>query len=71
MNVLHNELQPVELRVQGSLSFFDTRQGNAQGVVRPFKTTILEKSHHDPVYDVYWLTLGKTGSECVSSSTDG
>ena len=55
----------------GSLSFFDTRQGNAQGVVRPFKTTILEKSHHDPVYDVYWLTLGKTGSECVSSSTDG
>ena len=55
----------------GSLSFFDTRQGNSQGVVRPFKTTILEKSHHDPVYDVYWLTLGKTGSECVSSSTDG
>lgn len=55
----------------GSLSFFDTRQGNSSGVVKPFKTTILEKSHHDPVYDVYWLTLGKTGSECVSSSTDG
>jgi len=34
-------------------------------------TTVLEKSHHDPVYDVYWLTLGKTGTECVSSSTDG
>ena len=55
----------------GSLSFFDTRQGNSQGVVKPFRTTILEKSHHDPVYDVYWLTLGKTGSECVSGSTDG
>lgn len=55
----------------GSLSFFDLRIGNSAGVIKPQKTTILEKSHHDPVYDVYWLTLGKTGSECVSSSTDG
>ena len=55
----------------GSLAFFDTRQGNSAGVVKPFKTTILEKSHHDPVYSVHWLTLGKLGSECVSCSTDG
>ena len=55
----------------GSLSFFDTRQGHSTGVIKPFKTTILEKSHHDPVYDVYWLTLGKTGNDCVSCSTDG
>lgn len=55
----------------GSLSFFDTRVGNSAGVVKPFMTTVLEKSHHDPVYDVYWLTLGKTGTECVSSSSDG
>lgn len=55
----------------GSLSFFDVRQGNSSGVVKPFLTTILEKSHHDPVYSVEWLTLGKTGSECVSTSTDG
>jgi dynein intermediate chain 2 len=55
----------------GSLSFFDTRAGNSAGVVKPYMTTVLEKSHHDPVYDVYWLTLGKTGTECVSSSTDG
>jgi len=55
----------------GSLSFFDTRSGNSAGVVKPFMTTVLEKSHHDPVYDVYWLTLGKSGTECVSSSTDG
>lgn len=34
-------------------------------------TTILEKSHHDPVYDIYWLAHGKTGTECVSTSTDG
>lgn len=39
--------------------------------MKPFRTTILEKSHHDPVYDVYWLTVGKTGNECVSVSTDG
>ena len=55
----------------GSISYFDTRQGNSQGVVKPFRTTILEKSHHDPVYDVYWLTVGKTGNECCSASTDG
>jgi dynein intermediate chain 2 len=55
----------------GSLAYFDVRQGNSQGVVKPFRTTILEKSHHDPVYDVYWLTVGKTGNECASCSTDG
>lgn len=31
----------------------------------------MEKSHHDPVYNVEWTAIGKTGSECVSSSTDG
>ena len=35
------------------------------------ETTLLEKSHHDPVYDIYWLTVGKSGTECVSTSTDG
>lgn len=55
----------------GSLSFFDLRIGNSAGVIRPEKTTVLEKSHHDPVYDIYWLTHGKTNTECVSTSTDG
>jgi len=55
----------------GSLSFFDLKKGDASGVVKPIETTILEKSHHDPVYDVYWLTVQKTGTECVSTSTDG
>ena len=54
----------------GSVSFFDTRQGDISNVVRPFKTTLLEKSHHDPVYDLYW-TSSKTGSECSTVSTDG
>ncbi len=55
----------------GSLSFFDLKKGNSSGVIKPFETTVLEKSHHDPVYDIYWLTHGKTGNECVSTSTDG
>lgn len=55
----------------GSLSFFDQRKGNSKGLIVPTATTILEKSHHDPVYDIYWLTLGKTGTECVSTSSDG
>lgn len=55
----------------GSLSYFDLNEGKASGVVRPVKTTILEKSHHDPVYDVQWSTVGKSGSECFSVSTDG
>jgi len=55
----------------GSLSFFDQRKGHSSGVLKPFETTMLENSHHDPVYDVYWLTVGKSGSECASTSTDG
>jgi dynein intermediate chain 2, axonemal len=54
----------------GSLAFFDQRKGSSSGVIKPTETTILEKSHHDPVYDIYWL-FGKTGTECVSTSTDG
>ena len=55
----------------GSLSFFDQRKGSSSGVIKPVETTMLDKSHHDPVYDVYWLTVGKSGTECVSTSTDG
>jgi len=40
-------------------------------VIKPRRTTILEKSHHDPVYDVQWLTHGKSTNECFSCSTDG
>jgi dynein intermediate chain 2 len=55
----------------GSLSFFDLREGNSDGHCYPTTTTLLEKSHHDPVYDIFWLTHGKTGDELVSASTDG
>ncbi|EOD33592.1 hypothetical protein EMIHUDRAFT_229544 [Emiliania huxleyi CCMP1516] len=36
----------------------------------PVETSIIEKSHRDPVYDVWWLQ-GKTAYECASTSTDG
>jgi dynein intermediate chain 2 len=55
----------------GSLSFFDLREGTSDGKCYPTATTVLEKSHHDPVYDIYWLTHAKTGDELVSTSTDG
>lgn len=54
----------------GSLVWFDTRQGDSSGVIKPFRESNLEKSHHDPVYNVEW-TQTKSGTECVSSSTDG
>lgn len=36
----------------------------------PFSTSVIEKSHHDPVYEVFWIN-SKTGNQCVSVSTDG
>lgn len=55
----------------GSICFFDRRDSkNSNGSIRPALTSVLEKSHADPVYDVYWIA-GKAGSECVSTSTDG
>jgi dynein intermediate chain 2 len=50
----------------GLISYFDLRRSGSL----PFETTIIEKSHHDPVYDVFWIS-SKTGSLCASVSTDG
>ena len=49
----------------GLVSYFDTRKGEA-----PADTSIIEKSHRDPVYKIAWLH-GKTPNECASTSTDG
>lgn len=54
----------------GSVSFFDQRNGNSAGTIRPEHTTMLEKSHHDPVYDVHFLQ-SRSASEFVTTSTDG
>ena len=55
----------------GLITFYDLRKsgGSAKETV-PHSTSIIEKSHHDPVYDVYWIN-SKTGNQCVSVSTDG
>jgi dynein intermediate chain 2 len=31
---------------------------------------LIEHSHHDPVYEVYWVQ-SKSGTQAVSASTDG
>merc|ERR1711871_981794 len=50
----------------GLISFFDLRKSSKQ----PFETSVVENSHHDPVYDVFWIS-SKTGDLCASVSTDG
>ena len=49
----------------GLISYWDTRKG-----CNPADTSIIEKSHRDPVYAIAWLQ-GKTAFECASTSTDG
>ena len=40
------------------------------GYCIPLETSVVEKSHHDPVTDVFWIS-SKTGHQCASVSTDG
>merc|ERR1711988_910025 len=47
----------------GLITFYDLRKSGLE-------TSLIEKSHHDPVYDVYWIS-SKTGNQCASVSTDG
>eukprot|EP00595_Chromulina_sp_UTEXLB2642_P001995 CAMPEP_0196762078 /NCGR_PEP_ID=MMETSP1095-20130614/1431_1 /TAXON_ID=96789 ORGANISM="Chromulina nebulosa, Strain UTEXLB2642" /NCGR_SAMPLE_ID=MMETSP1095 /ASSEMBLY_ACC=CAM_ASM_000446 /LENGTH=578 /DNA_ID=CAMNT_0042112387 /DNA_START=85 /DNA_END=1821 /DNA_ORIENTATION=+ len=54
----------------GLISFYDLRRSNASKEITPTSCSIIEKSHHDPVYDVFWIN-SKTGNQCVSISTDG
>ncbi len=50
----------------GVVAMWDLRDSSSA----PKHQTLIEKSHHEPVYDIYWLH-GKSGTECVSVSTDG
>mmetsp|Transcript_9082 Transcript_9082/g.8962 ORF Transcript_9082/g.8962 Transcript_9082/m.8962 type:complete len:603 (-) Transcript_9082:172-1980(-) len=55
----------------GLITFYDLRRAGGSGrETLPQGTSIIEKSHHDPVYDVFWIN-SKTGNQCVSVSTDG
>jgi|Transcript_18619 dynein intermediate chain 2 len=49
----------------GLVSFYDLRKSGA-----PQECSVIEKSHHDPVYDCFWIS-SKTGNQCASVSTDG
>ena len=49
----------------GLVGFWDLRKGGS-----PVESSILESSHHDPVYDVFWIQ-SRSGNECCSLSTDG
>ena len=49
----------------GLVNCFDTRTGET-----PKDSSIIEKSHRDPVYKIAWLQ-GKHPFECCSTSTDG
>ena len=50
----------------GLISFYDLRKSGSS----PHETSVIENSHHDPVYDVFWIS-NKTGNLCASVSTDG
>ena len=55
----------------GTITFYDLRKSNGPaGKFRPADCSVIEKSHHDPVSDVFWVS-SKTGHQCVSVSTDG
>lgn len=49
----------------GLVATWDLRKGS-----QAVDSSILEKSHHDPVYDIFWIQ-SRTGNECASVSTDG
>jgi dynein intermediate chain 2 len=56
----------------GLISFYDLRKSGGVTFkdIAPVSTSMIEKSHHDPVYEVFWVS-SKTGSACASVSTDG
>lgn len=50
----------------GLVALFDSRTSDP----KPTDQTLIDNSHHDPVYQVSWIQ-SKTGNMCASSSTDG
>ena len=50
----------------GLISLYDLRKSGGG----PVETSLIEQSHHDPVYDVYWIS-SKANNLCTSVSTDG
>lgn len=50
----------------GQVGIFDTKKPRAVAIT----SSAIDKSHHDPVYDVFWVQ-SKTNNQFVSVSTDG
>ena len=50
----------------GILGVWDLRKSGNKAV----ESTVIEKTHNDPIYDVEWIQ-SRTGTEFVSVSTDG
>lgn len=66
--LVYNPRSPDQLvggSYNGMIGFWDLRKGS-----QPVTCSVLEKSHHDPVYDIFWIQ-SRTGNECCSISTDG
>lgn len=66
--LVYNPRSPDQLiggSYNGMIGFWDLRKGS-----QPTSCSVLENSHHDPVYDVFWIQ-SRTGNECCSVSTDG
>lgn len=67
-SLVYNPRSPDQLvggSYNGLVGFWDLRKGSA-----PVLSSVIEKSHHDPVYDVCWVQ-SRSGNECCSVSTDG
>jgi dynein intermediate chain 2 len=55
----------------GLITCFDLRKPNRPtGHCSSLETSVVEKSHHDPISDIFWVS-SKTGHQCASVSTDG
>lgn len=50
----------------GLITYYDLRKS----IAKPTETSKLDESHHDPVYDCFWIS-SKTGNLAASISTDG
>eukprot|EP00752_Nemacystus_decipiens_P011332 g10069.t1 len=55
----------------GLINFFDLRKPGATiGQAVPLETSVIEKSHHDPVYDVFWISSKTEPTDSLQLATD-
>jgi len=53
----------------GLITFYDLRRagGGTTKETTPHSSSVIEKSHHDPVYDIFWIN-SKTGNQAINYS---